>query len=115
MLACDRSSRRCAIHLQQLQKDDTSTGSPWKSSLVPSVSAAINMPQHNVSFDATHADPSCTSLQNTTEDAIEKVHTDGVKPCILPYIRRILTDPQAHVSALDLDSHLFDSFIGPEG
>jgi hypothetical protein len=91
-------------------------GGPWKSSLAPSVSAAITTTQRNVSFDATHAKNTHNSLQNAMEDAVGTVHTHGVEPCRSPYIHWILTDHQAHaVSALDIDPHLFDSFIGPGG
>jgi hypothetical protein len=67
----------------------------------------------NASFDATLADPTSTSVQNATEDAVETVPTDGVAPHQTQYIHKILTNCQAHVSALNLNPHLLSSFLGP--
>ncbi len=45
-----------------------------------------------VTFQATHAAPHRSSVQNDTEDAVETVRSDGVEPYRSPYIRKILTD-----------------------
>jgi hypothetical protein len=84
---------------------------PWKSS--------NNNASHvsAVTFQETRAAPHHNLLQNDTEDAVETVRTAGVEAYQSPYICKILTERKActHISSLDLDSHIFDSFMGPKG
>jgi hypothetical protein len=78
---------------------------PWKGQQPTAIVSAVITPARKVSFDNDRANPHHTSLQNATEDAIETVRTDGIEPYRSPYIRKILTDRQANISAIDFLSH----------
>jgi hypothetical protein len=73
---------------------------PWEGTVSAITPSRVN-------FDANCADPHKSTLQNATEDAIETVRTDGIEPYRSPYIRKILADRQARISAID--------FISPDG
>jgi hypothetical protein len=87
---------------------------PWVpyTPLGATVSAALiaSTPPPRVTFQAIHADPTRSSVQNETEDAVETVQADALQPYHSPHIRHLLTTRAAHVSAID-----FSSFRGPEG
>jgi hypothetical protein len=79
----------------------------WKTLPVCAAVSAVITPVKTVTFDAMNANPNRNSLQNVTEDAVGTVRTDGIEPYRSPYIKKILTDRQARISAID--------FIGPDG
>jgi hypothetical protein len=87
---------------------------PWIPYVKPaaSVSAAMltSTLQTSVSFQATLADPSKSSLQNDTEDAVKMVQTDPLQPYRSPHIRHMLNTCAANVRAFNISS-----FLGPEG
>jgi hypothetical protein len=77
----------------------------------PSVSAAIvPVTPTRVTFQASQADPSQSTVQTALEDAVETVRADALQPYRSPHIRHLLTSRGAHVSAIDLPS-----FLGPDG
>jgi hypothetical protein len=79
---------------------------PWQGQPIRPIISAVITPAR-VTFDGERANPSHSLLQNATEDAIETVRTDGIEPYRSPYIRKILTDRKASISAID--------FLSPDG
>jgi hypothetical protein len=63
-----------------------------------------------VTFQATHTNPTQSTVQNALKDAIETVRTDALQPYCSPHIRHLLTTCGAQVSTID-----FSSFLGPDG